>query len=559
MPGFNIAVGKHEFPVRYIDDCGLSCNTILNDEFTVQKFTLKKFEDDKLFIDREDYTLVLEGVILNKKEIQKPKLSWEETVISLYREKGESFYSQFRGSFSGALYDKNVKKWIIFTDHIGSKHIYYSKRGEQVYLSSEIADLYELFRDSGLDYSLDEQSAYMLLSYGYMLEDFTLCSEIKKLRSGSYIKIEEGSFSIERYYRLPEIYDQTISEDEAIERVDELFRNAISLQFEKDKEYGYKHLVALSGGLDSRMTSWVAHDMGYTDQLNFTFSQSGYLDETIAKEIASDLKHEWIFKALDNGLLLKNIEEIINYSGGNILSYSLSHGHFGLKDLNLKNYGILHSGLLGDVLKGDYINKNGRGEFSKKYLSRVKFNITYNNKEQFITNQRAFNGIHHSLVMTNHFTEGMSPFYDINFLSYSITLSPKIRDNRNIYKKWILKKYPKAADYVWESTKSKITAPHLKVLGKDIPIKQIPQKVLTKLGLIKPPSTTAFHMNPLSYWYKTNPVLKEFQDNYFKNNIERLSNYSVLKKDSIDLYRTGNGVEKNQVLTLLSALKESVK
>ena len=60
--------------------------------------------------------------------------------------------------------------------------------------------------------------------------------------------------------------------------------------FEKDLEYGYKHLVALSGGLDSRMTAWVGHNMGYTNMLNYTFSQTDYLDETVPKEITDTLK-----------------------------------------------------------------------------------------------------------------------------------------------------------------------------------------------------------------------------------------------------------------------------
>lgn len=106
---------------------------------------------------------------------------------------------------------------------------------------------------------------------------------------------------------------------------DKIFRRTIELEFEKDKEYGYKHIATVSGGLDSRMTTWVVHDMGYTDQVNYTFSQSGYLDETIAKEIARDLKHEWIFKFLDNGNFLTNIEDMIKVNFGNFLYTGSAH------------------------------------------------------------------------------------------------------------------------------------------------------------------------------------------------------------------------------------------
>lgn len=42
-----------------------------------------------------------------------------------------------------------------------------------------------------------------------------------------------------------------------IDMLDEKFRAVVKLEFDKDIEYGYKYLVDLSGGLDSRMTSWV--------------------------------------------------------------------------------------------------------------------------------------------------------------------------------------------------------------------------------------------------------------------------------------------------------------
>ena len=118
-----------------------------------------------------------------------------------------------------------------------------------------------------------------------MLEDNTLFNEIKKLIAGHYILIKSGKLHIVQYYKLSNIPNYDQSQQKIIENIDILFRQAIKRAFDKDKEYGYKHLVALSGGLDSRMTTWVAHDMGYGENIvNFTFSQSDYLDETIPKK-----------------------------------------------------------------------------------------------------------------------------------------------------------------------------------------------------------------------------------------------------------------------------------
>src|SRR5690606_29883838 len=267
---------------------------------------------------------------------------------------------ELRGSFSGLVVDKKNNECIVFTDHLGTKPLYYFADDQSVFVSSEISDLYAYFKSQNINYQLDVNAAYNLLSYGYMLNDDTLCEKIKKISPGKYIYIRNGKTENVEYYKLPLAAKKiALNEDEIISKIDEKFRKAIQKQFDKDIEYNYQHVVALSGGLDSRMTSWVAHEMGYVNQINFTFSQSDYLDETIPKKIASDLKHEWIFKALDNGTFLKDIDAINMMSGGNVLYYGLAHGNSMLKLINFDNLGILHSGQLGDIVIGSFV-KIGR-------------------------------------------------------------------------------------------------------------------------------------------------------------------------------------------------------
>ena len=169
--------------------------------------------------------------------------------------------------------------------------------------------------------------------------------------------LNNGHIEQMNFYSLDNTPNNKLGETEIIERMDRLFSEAITRQFDKDREYGLKHFVALSGGLDSRMTSWVAHKLGYHKQVNYTFSQSDYLDETIPKQIASDLKHEWIFKSLDNGIFLKNLEEVTKITGGNVMYHGVAHGLSFYNIINFENFGICHSGQLGDVIFGSYVNK----------------------------------------------------------------------------------------------------------------------------------------------------------------------------------------------------------
>lgn len=526
-----------------------------------------KFKKDCVFYENAQFLVLIDGVILNKCQIIKDYgfKDWTEGIINLYNQHGEVFFELLKGSYYGIVFDKKMNKWIFFTDHIGTKPIYYHNSTNHIYFSNNYKGLVNQLRSDSVNISLDINSAYLLLTYGFVFEEKTISNEIKRLLIGSFGKIQKSIFTEHAFYKILN-EPKEISENEAIEGIDERFRNAIQLAFEKDKEYGFKHLVSLSGGLDSRMTSWVAHEMGYTDQLNITFSQSNYLDESIPKQIAADLKHEWLFKALDNGLFLFDIDEITKISGGNVLYYGLAHNQSLFKLMNFEKFGILHTGQLGDVslssfytsLKGDKKIIVGDGAYSTSLIDRInniKFRNDYPNQEIFKIIIRGLYGANQGLKPIQNYTETYSPFYDIDLLKYSFSIPLNIRYNHALYKKWILKKYQGASRYKWESTNSKITAKVLKYKGKELPIKSIPSKVLQKVGLIKPDYETNFHMNPISYWYNTNAGLKKFQDNYFEENIEKLSESLNLKKDCINLYRNGSGVEKNQVLSLIAAVR----
>ena len=536
-------------------------------DFKVKNFSNHKFENDNIFLETNDYIIVLKGVILNKKALLAPSLNWEATITSLYLKEGNGFFKKFRGSFCGALYDKKKDKWLVFTDHIGSKSLFYYKKGKVYFISSKISEMYAFLNNNNLSISLNIESAYNLLSYGYMLGDDTLCDDIHKILPGNYLCIQDGNLEMINYYKLPPSkLEGNVDEDEIIENLDIKFREAIQLQFEKDREYSYKHLVTLSGGLDSRMTSWVAHQMGYVDQINLTYSQSDYLDETIPKKIAADLRHEWIFKALDNGTFLKDIDEISTISGGNALYYGLAHSNSICKYLNYDTLGMSHTGQLGEVVIGSNISRLNNADLKTlggKYSTTMKNRNSpgtsfesFEDLELAMLYQRGFNGANEGLKIVQIKSETMSPFYNVDFWEYCRSIPIKNRMNHNIYLKWISSKYPEAANYKWEKINAKPSANHFSVTykGKQILLKKLPSAILQKLGFNSPSKATKNHMNPLGYWYNTNNDLKTFQDNYFKENIDRIANEG-LKSDCQKLYNLGNAIEKNQVLTLLSAIK----
>lgn len=581
MPGFLGNIGKKAKGFAEEIRPNLINENKAGEFWYVERRTLNKFLLDKPFYEDEHYLLLVEGVVLNRRMIETryKALTFAEAIIASYSRNGETFFNEFRGSFSGLLYDKRKNTWLIYTDHIGDKQVFYSEQNGNLIFGSEMEFMVEYCKGNSLSLSLDEEAAYMLLTYGFFIENHTIANEIKKLNAGHYLKVKGQKAEVIQYHRFSNEPDYQTSQADFIEGIDYYFRNAVKLQFDKDLEYGYKHITTLSGGLDSRMTVWVAHQMGYTQQLNTTFSQSNYLDFSIAQKIATDLQHEFLFKALDHGNFLKNIDDISRITYGGASYFGLAHGKSMYDLVDFNSFGIMHTGQIGDAIIGTFYTKPkehgtkhriGDGAHSLELIERLnnyQFIYDYPNKEIFCLYSRAFTGANQGLLDFQEMTESFSPFYDVEFLEFCYSIPLILRYNHKIYFDWILQKYPDTAEYVWEKIKTTINPipayKTVRILGKEVQ----KDKVLPWfLGAVKRrmpikwerkttnPTATPHHMNPLDYWYQTNPDLKEFMDDYFLKHIDLVLN-KELKKDCIYLYNKCAHSEKIQVLTLLSAIK----
>ena len=539
-----------------------------NNKFSLDYSTPDKFKKDKIHFVNDNYHLLLDGVILNKKQLLLDHNSdnWTELIIKLYKKIGRDFFKLLKGSYYGFIFNKKNNEWDVFTDHIGSKPIFHYEDSNIFCISNDYSELVKYLKSQKIKISLNEDAAYLIISYGYVFEDLTITNEIKRLLIGHSIQINNSKLSLSKFFQLSN-KEIEISEEEAIESIDQRFRKSVKLAFEKDLEYNYEHTASLSGGLDSRMTVWVANELGFKNQNNLTFSQSDYLDETVAKEIARDLKHEWIFKYLDNGTFLKNLEEITKITGGNVLYYGLSHSQSFFSKLNFQNLGILHTGQLGDVIISTFSSSPtahqpynfGDGAFSKKYLHKIpdfNFKENYKNEEIFKMYIRGFYGANQGLLASMEYTETFSPFYDIDFLEFALSIPIKYRYKHDLYIKWITKKYPKAAEYIWEREKVPVNYRYwVKIKGQKIALKQIINRIKGKIGLAKYGSNTKNHMNPLQYWYNTNTELRNWIDEYVEQNLHIIDDYPKLKDDCTELFNSKEWTGKIQVLSLLSAVK----
>lgn len=522
--------------------------------------TLKKFSNDKNFCETKDFLVIFDGVLFNKKELNK-KYGTETIyglITEMYKKNGERFCSEFRGTFYGVFIDKRIDLILVYTDQIGNKKIYYSENFP-IIAGSNLYDVADYFVKNNRMCTLDKRAAYSLLTHGAMLDNLTLVNEIKMLKGGQYLKIVGNKLSIERYHKFCVQQIDEKNENEIIEKIDFLFKQAVRRQYEKNKEYGYLNIAPLSAGLDSGATNFVLKDFCDDKVINITYSQNNYQDETVPKKIADVLKNHWIFKSLNNGLSLYLFEETSKITFGQCNSYGAAQVLDFIKYFNSENVGIIHTGMFGECLAGgeafdkeiSYLsimlkNKMEIFERSIKFEKFDNFEIFNYYNGSFL---RSFMG---SPKVFQEISDSFSPFYDVDFLQYTANIPAEIRKNHNIYDKWLLKKYPKACQYLHNGRK--IGEKYIKVLGREIPksevIPKIIKYILRKMKLQKDLIKTEKHMNPLDYWYENNENLKYYLDGLYSEYIELLKD-NELKEDCKILYNTGNAIEKDLVLTLL--------
>lgn len=546
-------------------------SSLKNDKWYIELSSIKKFENDKVLYEDEQYIILIDGVILNlkrlKEEYKEDKI--ENVVIKIYNELGDEFFNIFRGNFCGFLMDKKKDKAFVFTNQTGDKTIYYYENNGTIIFASEIKHIIKTLKQNNIKYTLDKSGVYSLITYGYMYDNLTLIQEIKRLLPGHYIKIENKKIENKEYYRIKNIEKElNESEDVILENIDMKFKEAIRLQLLKNEEYGYEDYAPLSAGLDSRMTNYVIKDITDKPIYNMTYSQINQLDEKIPARISIELKNHWIFKNLDNGLALYAIDKSLEFTDGCIYYAWPSQLYDYMKLLNTDNIGVVHTGVIGDVIIGTFfkkMNKNkykvGDGAYSKKLIKKLEKLLDvreYENFEIGMMYNRAFNGAVLGYSTTfQQYTEAMSPFMNIEFMEYCLSLPLKYRLGHDIYYKWVRKYYPEAAKYSHNGMKIPgKSLIKIKWHGKRCDIGTILSILREK---VKIKFNKQYNMNPMQYWYDTNPTLKNIMDKYYKQNIDLLKENDELKQDMIELYENGIATEKIQVITVLSFINKFFK
>ena len=159
-------------------------------------------------------------------------------------------------SVRGEYWDVNKEELLVARDRMGVKGIYYALEKGTLYLASEIRPI---LAANAFAREIDPVSLNLFLRYRYTPAPLTIFKGIKKLVSGTYLKVKAGRTEVIRYDNFtPMPFEPMPSIDEAQEQLLALYRQAVKRQIRSDVPLG----LLLSGGIDSGLLLGLMNENG---------------------------------------------------------------------------------------------------------------------------------------------------------------------------------------------------------------------------------------------------------------------------------------------------------
>lgn len=217
----------------------------------------------------EAKTLVLtfNGEIYNYKELREELVASghkfctntdSEVLVHGFEQWKEKLLDKVRGMFAFAIFNTSDKSLFVARDFFGIKPLHYAiVEGHLVY-ASEIKSILQFPK---IEKKLNKQALDKYLSFQYSVPPETFFEGIYCLQPGHYLWYKEGKLEINRYFEPKFEPDKSLTLDEAVQKIETVFKKSVQIHKESDVEVG----CFLSSGVDSSyISSYFAGQKAFT-------------------------------------------------------------------------------------------------------------------------------------------------------------------------------------------------------------------------------------------------------------------------------------------------------
>lgn len=270
-----------------------------------------------------------------------------EVILSLYRRHGVNSLSKLRGMFAFALWDERHKRLFLARDRVGKKPLNYAMTKNGIVFASEIDPLARYPAVSG---QMDEEALELYLQLQYIPAPWSIYKSIRKLPPAHYAIYDHDNLQIHRYWDINYCSNIKVSEQDALDGLEEKVKEAIRLRMIADVPLG----ALLSGGVDSSIV--VALMAGQSREPVKTYS-IGFKEEAFNElpyaQAVSDRYRTEHYPAIVDGAVEPLLYDIVRHYGEPYADSSAIPS-FHVSRTASKHVKVVMNGDGGDELLGGY-------------------------------------------------------------------------------------------------------------------------------------------------------------------------------------------------------------
>jgi asparagine synthase (glutamine-hydrolysing) len=270
------------------------------------------------------YALLFNGEIYNHQELRDEltathgaafaTLGDGEAIVAAYHHHGAESVSRLRGMFAFVIWDTRDKVLFGARDPFGIKPLYWAAGPGGVAFSSEKKSLLALAPALGVGLALDPAALQHYLALQYVPEPETLHAAVRRIESGTWLRVTPGGeLHVQRYF-LPRFESKATlsapSADALHRRIADALRDSVRAHMVADP--GISVGTFLSGGIDSTAIAVLAKEFK-PDLVAFTvgFKTPGYSEIDVASQTAEVLGIEHVVRTVDVSEVMQALPMII--------------------------------------------------------------------------------------------------------------------------------------------------------------------------------------------------------------------------------------------------------
>ncbi len=225
-----------------------------------------------------------------------------ETILHAYEQYGAACLDRFRGMFAFAIWDRRARRLFCARDRLGIKPFYYFWNGRLFAFASEIKALLE---HPDIRRNFEEEALPEYLAFGYLSDEKTLFSGIRKLMPGHALTLEvrDGGarLDIRRYWDLPAPAGPQRRDDASwISECRRRLEETVGMRLMSDVPLG----VFLSGGVDSSAIAALVQRMapGPVETFSVGYAEGEYSELGYARRVARAIgaEHHEVVVGMDD-------------------------------------------------------------------------------------------------------------------------------------------------------------------------------------------------------------------------------------------------------------------